>query len=139
MKNLLGTTLSFPSIFLSAAEEKFTTFTSPSTRRSLRTRFPEFNMSPKIILTILGIIVFVIIIIIFKGSQGTTASKSSKPVAPVSLSKQEINKEFTFPIKDAGGKEISKVKLFVENASIQDDILVKGQRARAVQGRTFLI
>lgn len=134
--------MALSSQLFSATEEKlsFTPKDFSGVKRSSFSRRPKFNFpfSPKLILPIIGIILIVGIILIFKGTQ-TTASTSSKPVAPVSISKQIINREFNFPVKNSDGKEISKIKFVVENASIQNDILVKGQRARAVEGRIFLI
>jgi hypothetical protein len=52
---------------------------------------------------------------------------------------QEINKEFTFPLKDADGKEISRIKYVLQRAEKRDEIVVQGQKASAISGRTFLI
>jgi len=52
---------------------------------------------------------------------------------------QIINKEFLFPLKNDKGAEVSRIKYFIQDAQLQDEIVVKGQRATAVKGRTFLI
>lgn len=104
---------------------------------------PNFKLpsSPKLLLIVIGIIFAGGIILLVKNIQPTTATPTSneKPLAPIIKDKITLNKEFKFPIKDANNKELSKIKYIVEAASLQDEILVKGQRARAVKGRTFLI
>lgn len=75
--------------------------------------------------------------------RNTTSSVLSDTDQRISIKKpkaqQVINKEFLFPLKDDKGKEVSKVKYFIQDVQLQDEIVVKGQRATAVKGRTFLV
>ncbi len=50
-----------------------------------------------------------------------------------------INKEFQFPLKDEKGQEIAKIKYLLDKAEKRDEILIKGQKATVISGRTFLI
>lgn len=104
----------------------------------------KFPFSPKIFLPLLLLVILIGGFVLFRNTQTTvstsnTSSSGEKPAAPVIKQKQILNKEFSFPIKDANNKELSQIKYMVQAASLQDEILVKGQRARAIEGRTFLI
>ena len=61
-------------------------------------------------------------------------TKVSKPLA-----EQELNKNFNFPLTDDTGREVSKIQYEIQSAELRDEIIVKGQRASAVDGRVFLI
>ena len=132
--------LSFSTLLFSFAENKFSQANNFKSVLSKKSNF-KLPFSPKILLIIVGILAVSGVILLFKSTQTTNASiaNSEKPAAPAVISKQIINKEFSFPIKDSNSKELSKIKYLIQSASLQDEILVKGQRARAIQGRTFLI
>lgn len=91
--------------------------------------------------------VFIIVVLcilgafLFFGRSGTNiaGSTNGKPAPSVAKKTEVINKEIEFPIRDGKGNEVSKLKYRIESAQLYDSIIVKGQRARAVQGRTFLI
>lgn len=133
---------SFVDLLFSIPQDTFTR-AQDFGRKSFFARSPKLKLplSPKVLLVVLGIIVFAGVVLLFKSNSNSSAvsSNSSKPAAPVAKQTQEINKEYSFPIKDDSGKELSRIKYVVQTAELQDEILVKGQRAQAVQGRTFLI
>ncbi len=66
-------------------------------------------------------------------------SLSGKTEAPKAFATQELNKSFTFPLKDEKGKEVAKISYFVESANLQDAFIYQGKVATAVKGRAFLI
>lgn len=72
-------------------------------------------------------------------NQNSINYNDERPLPSATKAKQVLNKEFKFPLKDAKGDALSEIKYEIESAELQDSIIVKGQRARAVKGRTFLI
>lgn len=65
---------------------------------------------------------------------GITNVSDSKPLKSVNL-----NREFKFPLKDEKGKEVGKLSYLIESAELRKQIIVKGKRATAIDGRMFLI
>lgn len=105
----------------------------------------NLSNSPKTPLFIIGILLLIGISFFaggkLLGRPGTAIQgvSTQKAQIPAPRAKQTLNREFAFSLKDDKGKEISKVKYIVESAELDDEIIVKGQRATAVKGRTFLI
>lgn len=71
-------------------------------------------------------------------SQGTNNPDSRAKVVGPSAT-YEINKDFFLPILDDKGKELTKLKYSIEKADLRNQIIVNGQRADAVAGKTFLV
>lgn len=96
-----------------------------------------------IILIILGTILFTTTRTdIFKGQQTLSsiqADGDQKTKIADPLAAKQIDKEFTLPIKDNKGVEVDSLKYLIEKAELRDELVVKGQKATAVAGRTFLI
>lgn len=121
--------------------------TTKSGHSSNPKRFKKFfKRSP--MLPIIVILVFVAGIAVFSVSSVMNAEPGSasavlgndkrveigKPIA-----QQTLNKNFDFPLTDAEGKEVSKLKFEIQDAELRNEIIVKGQRATSVKGRVFLI
>lgn len=115
----------------------------------LITRIQPFRINKKLIIIVVALLVIGGVIYLFaqqgilKGSQNTPSiinqqSNSSTKIADP-LAKVELNKEFSFPIKDSKGTEVGILKYNIQSAELRDEIVVKGQKATAIDGRTFLI
>jgi hypothetical protein len=109
----------------------------------LRGRRP--NASPKKVGRFL-IYAFFVILIVFGLSKviqisRETVSQATDERIEIQGAKAtiELNREFTFPLRDNNGNEISDIKYIIRSAELRDEIIVKGSRATAVKGRTFLI
>jgi len=92
--------------------------------------------SKKIILLIISTAFVLIIFSLFKDKAGEKqfANYTDQRIQPsVSKASQKINKTFTFSIGN------TKFTYAIDSAQLQDEIVLKGQRATAVKGKTFLI
>lgn len=110
-------------------------------------RFPRFNnFNKKNIFRILFPVI-VILIGAYAIYSVTSSSRTEKTVLSnntvISLGepigRAKIDREFSFPIKDAKGKKIDSFSYVLQDAELRDEIIVKGKRATAVEGRMFLI
>lgn len=117
----------------------------------MRNRFRNLRLSNRGFISgrnfrILGVIIFVVLLIFFirsrvrPSSSAVTASQQSKNTGEVTVrASQELNKEFTFPIKDKGGSELGSIKFVISSVELRDQIIVKGKKATSADGRTFLV
>lgn len=90
----------------------------------------------KLVLIIIGIVIFILAFVMGRFSTGPTSSTAI--VSPPTQLKT-LNKDFIFPIKDQNDKQISTMTYTIINVETQKDIIVAGQPAHAVNGRTFLV
>lgn len=90
---------------------------------------------------VIAIILLVGFFALRKSTQSGSAAltSSNKVVLPKPKASQTLNKDYTFSLKEASGKTVSNFKYTIESIEKRDEIIVKGKRAVAVAGRTFLI
>lgn len=67
---------------------------------------------------------------------GVTSGEKVSLSEPLATS--SVNQTFEFPLMDQDGNEVSRIQYALETAELRDEIIVKGQRARAVNGKAFL-
>lgn len=104
-------------------------------------KLPQFNKK-NIFRILLPVIVIIAVLfglrqVFNPGSQvaGTNISiQDTKPLAIMAL-----NRSFDFPLRDGEGEEVGKLSYTIKDAELRKQIIVKGKRATAVEGRIFLI
>jgi hypothetical protein len=119
---------------------------SSSHDRFSRMKRPGFHFNKKYFKIILPIIIGVIVIAAIASlikslpdAQSKPADPTSTVAAPDSLATINLNRKFSFPLKDDKGTVVGNFDYVIESAAIQKQIIVQGQRATAVDGRDFLI
>ena len=122
-----------------------TTSTASYTPQRVRNKnFQKFMQKPFLIPVVIAVALVIIILFLTLrnvGGSNQPVLGSSDPrvaIAPAKAS-QELNKTFSFPLRDGTGKEVSKVKYTLQSAELRDELVIKGQRNIAVKGRQFLV
>jgi len=109
----------------------------PKRRFNFPFKRPSLPIKP--ILLLIGVLAlfFVGVKLLAKSGQGSVSGETIT-VSDAKAS-TDIGKEFSFPLKNSKGEEISSIKYLVEKAELRDEIIIQGKRATAVKGRIFLI
>lgn len=90
------------------------------------------------------VIVFVILALAFVAKNLFGASDSPKEITSklqlkeVIASKQ-LDKDVLIPLKDESGEQAEPVVMKIENVELRDEIIVQGQKATSVAGRSFFV
>jgi hypothetical protein len=111
--------------------------TNPGRRFNFPLKKSNLPLKP-ILLVILLVAGFLLVVkFLTRNNQGSVAGETIN----VSDAKKtlDLNKEFGVPLKTSDGDELSSIKYLLEKAEIRDEIIYKGKRATAVEGRDFLI
>lgn len=95
-----------------------------------------------VVIIIFGGAIFALSNVIGRSTTGATpimANGTKQISATKPLFKQTLNKSFDFPLKDENGKELSKLHYVIQSAEVDNQIIIKGQPASAIEGRSFLV
>ncbi|KKQ37535.1 MAG: hypothetical protein US53_C0016G0003 [Candidatus Woesebacteria bacterium GW2011_GWA1_37_7] len=114
-----------------------TKFNSVKERVNLSERKTTKLIKYAIILAVL-LVVITLGLKVFNKSDNSSIDNKKVELKPA-WGSQTLNKEFSFPLKNSEGEEVSSIKYFIDNAELRDEIIVKGKQAQSVKGRTFLI
>lgn len=113
-------------------------------RKRARRFFRNSTFLPFIIV---GLVILIVVILAWGNITGGNGSNSSINAVSrdkrVEIAKPKavhvINRSLEFPLKDQEGKEVSKLRYEIQSAELRDELVVKGERATAVKGKTFLV
>ena len=72
-------------------------------------------------------------------SSGTSSANESNTVLSKAISFKELGKVVPVVITDEDGEQVEGVNMRIDNAELRNEIIVKGQRATSVAGRSFLV
>jgi hypothetical protein len=87
-----------------------------------------------LVLIIAGALLFGISKLVFKAKADTNKGTGNSIIAS-----QDINKDINISIKDTNNKQIGEIVMNLQSVEEEDSIVVNGQSANAIQGKTFLI
>ncbi len=108
-------------------------------RKSITSKLSAYK-KPLLGIAVLAVVLFLVVRFNpFSGDNNSSVAGASKTVIKDAVAKQDLNREFRFPLKDEKGGVLGEIKYVVENAELRDEIVVKGKKASAVAGRTFLV
>lgn len=101
---------------------------------------PRFTFSSALVTLIVIIVIAAVAFLAGKLSTPKSVRQAvGQDAAPVTNAEQKLNKSFDVSVKNDKGVEITKVKYNLEDAVLQNQIIIRGTRATAIQGKTFLI
>lgn len=90
---------------------------------------------------VIGIVVLAVLVSLIRSLPDSQSkpSDSTQVAAPNALATINLDKKFSFPLKDEKGTVVGTFDYVIQSAALQKQIIVQGQRATAVNGREFLI
>lgn len=122
--------------FQSLRHSKFPRLKGPSFKFNKRMFF-KFALPLVVIVIVVGALVALIKSL--PDAQSASPTVTNQVKAPTAVANINLNKSFTFPVKDSKGKKTGEFQYTIQNAQLQNKIIVQGNSATAVEGRIFLI
>ena len=85
----------------------------------------------------------VLVVLVFLLQRISTSNNQTITDARVevkaAIAQETLGREFTFPLRDGSGEEVSRIKFEIESAELRDEIIVNGKKLGSVKGRTLLV
>jgi len=102
---------------------------------------PQRLKSRKNLLVLIGFILILALLAIrfIRKTPPNLSNSNKKESVAAATASVDLNREFHFPIEKVTRGEPRKISFVIEKAELRDEIVIKGQKANAVAGRTFLI
>lgn len=88
------------------------------------------------------IVVFAVVLIVrnvLASSNGSSNQTGDRVQLKDATFSQELNKDFSIELTDENGDETEPVSMKLVNTELRDEIIVQGQKATSVAGRSFLV
>lgn len=105
-------------------------------------RQAAYRFRSKRVIFIVGLIAVALVAVLL-GKNVLNTNLGNQTDSRVSLrpakAKIDLNKSFSFPLKDNKGEEVSRFDYSIIDASLQDQIVSKGKSYTTVKGRTILV
>ena len=112
-------------------------------------KFPRYFKKSPLVPGLIVVVIIVIISIVGINNSHKSAGSNAQPAVAGATTQQAtvakpvatetLNKSFQFPLKDATGKTVSNINYEIQSAEFDNQIIIKGQMATAVAGKTFLV
>ncbi len=99
----------------------------------------SFFMTRKYLWLFITLSILIIVIGFFLGRLSVISPPATQTPQPISTQKTTINKTFSFPVNGSNGTPVATLAYTITDIAEQNDIILQGEKATAVAGRTFFI